>query len=81
MSENGPGQVSPRIAAAVRQYQEEEDISLARAAELAGVSSMRMRDILFEHGVKIRWGPATVEELQAEIATMRKWFREDSEQH
>ena len=78
MSEYGPGQVSTRITQAVRRYHE-EDISLARAAELAGVRSMRMRDILIDHGVKIRWGPATPEELQAEVATALRWLREDSE--
>ena len=80
MSEYGPNRVNAQIAQAVRRYQD-EDISLARAAELAGVSSMRMRDIMIDHGVKIRWGPATPEELQEEIDTVRRWFREDSEQH
>jgi predicted HTH domain antitoxin len=40
-----------RIQLAIHRYQEEE-LSLAKAAELAGVSWAQMRDILLEQGIE-----------------------------
>ncbi len=62
-----------RIRLAVYRYQNEE-ISLARAAELAGVSWDQMREILLEAGVQPRLGPETVEEAEAEAQALRDYF-------
>lgn len=62
-----------RIRLAVHRYQSEE-ISLARAAELAGVSWDQMREILLEEGIQPRLGPETVEEAEAETQTLRDYF-------
>jgi predicted HTH domain antitoxin len=42
------------------------EISLAKAAELAGVSWERMREILLSRGVQLRLGPETEEERTAD---------------
>jgi predicted HTH domain antitoxin len=60
-----------RIRLAVYRYQNDE-ISLARAAELAGVSWDQMREILLEAGVQPRLGPETVEEAEAQA--LRDYF-------
>jgi predicted HTH domain antitoxin len=62
-----------RIRLAVHRYQSEE-ISLARAAELAGVSWDQMREILLEAGIQPRLGPQTVEEAEAEAQALRDYF-------
>jgi len=45
-----------RVSLAVYRYQM-EDMSLAKAASLAGVSWAQMRDMLLERGVQPRLGP------------------------
>jgi predicted HTH domain antitoxin len=60
------GRPELRIEVAVHRYQN-EDISLAKAASLAGVSWAQMRDILLEKGVQPRLGCETVDEVQQEI--------------
>ena len=62
-----------RIRLAVHRY-ESEEISLARAAELAGVSWDQMREILLEAGIQPRLGPKTVEEAETEAQTLRDYF-------
>ncbi len=62
-----------RIKVAVHRYQT-EDISLGKAAELAGVSWEQMREILLEHGIQPRLGPDTIEEIEEEIQVLRKHF-------
>lgn len=49
-----------------------EDISLAQAAGLAGVSWSQMRDIMVERGLQPRLGPDTVDEAQAEVEALRR---------
>lgn len=63
-----------RIQLAVYRYQTEEDLSLAKAAELAGVSWAQMREILLEKGVSPRLGPETVEEAQREAEALREFL-------
>jgi predicted HTH domain antitoxin len=63
-----------RIALAVYQYQTDEQLSLARAAAIAGVSSERMKEILVARGVELRLGPATIEDAAMEVAQMGEWF-------
>ena len=62
-----------RIQLAVHRYQTEE-ISLARAASLAGVSWAQMKDILVERGIQPRLGPETMEEAEEEVRTLRDYF-------
>ncbi|MFV9505408.1 MAG: UPF0175 family protein [Oscillochloridaceae bacterium umkhey_bin13] len=59
-----------RIALAVYQYQH-DGISLARAAEIAGVSWPQMRDILHEQGIALALGPETLADAADEIAAIR----------
>jgi len=62
-----------RIQLAVYRYQTEE-ISLAKAADLAGVSWAQMREILVEKGVAPKLGPETVEEAKKEVAALRDFL-------
>lgn len=60
-----------KIRLAVHRYQQQE-ISLEKAANLAGVSWAQMKDILVEHGVPLRLGPETVSEAKEEIRALRE---------
>jgi len=62
-----------RIQLAAYRYQT-EGLSLAKAAELAGVSWAQMREILLEKGIAPRLGPETVEEAEEEARTLRDFF-------
>lgn len=62
-----------KIQLAVYRYQLEE-LSLARAASLAGVSWAQMREILVEKGIQPRLGPETVEEARNEVGTLEAFF-------
>jgi predicted HTH domain antitoxin len=55
---------------AVYRYQT-GDISLGKAANLAGVSFEQMREILLNRGITLHLGPATQEEANIELATLR----------
>jgi predicted HTH domain antitoxin len=59
-----------RAHVAVHRYQT-EGLSLAKAADLAGVSWAQMREILVEKGVLPRLGPETLEEAQQEVQVLR----------
>jgi predicted HTH domain antitoxin len=65
-----------RLELAVRRYEADEDLSLAKAASIAGVSFDQMKEILRERGVPLRLGPASVEEAQIEVAELKSWFDE-----
>ena len=65
-----------RLEVAIHRYRTEE-ISLAKAAALAGVSWERMREILLSRGVQPRLGPETEEEAREEIQAMERIVRED----
>ena len=65
-----------RIDFAVYCYQRDKDLSLAKAAALAGVSFEGMKDILGSRGISLRLGPETLEEAKAEIEAMEHWFNE-----
>ena len=62
-----------KIQLAVYRYQQ-ESLSLAKTAELAGVSWWQMRDILLEQGIDPALGPSTVEEAQAEVDQLRDYL-------
>lgn len=69
------GRPDLRIEVAVHRYQTEE-ISLAKAASLAGVSWAQMKDILLEKGVQPRLGVDTVEEAAQEVEALRAHFED-----
>lgn len=69
------GRPDLRVQLAVHRYQTEE-ISLAKAATLAGVSWAQMKDILLEQGIQPRLGPKTVEEAAREVQTLRNHFKD-----
>lgn len=62
-----------RIQLAVYRY-EAEDLSLAKAADLAGVSWAQMREILVEKGISPRLGPETVDEVEKEAGALRDFL-------
>lgn len=62
-----------RIQLAIYHY-EKEDISLAKAASLAGVSWAQMKDILLERGIQPRLGPDTLKEVEMEAQVLRDYF-------
>jgi predicted HTH domain antitoxin len=64
-----------RVEMAVHRY-ETEDISLARAAHLAGMSFDRMKALLVERGVQLRLGPADEREARQEIDDMGRIIAE-----
>lgn len=66
-----------RVRMAIHRYQT-EDISLAAAASIAGVSWDQMRDILTEQGIPARLGPATMDEARAEVAALREQLGSES---
>ena len=47
------------------------DVSLGKAAELAGVGYEKMKDILGERGIPIRRGPETVSEAEEEYRGLK----------
>jgi len=62
-----------RIQVAVHRYQS-EDLSLARAASIAGVSWAQMKEILLEKGIQPRLGPESLEEARGEVEVLRDFF-------
>lgn len=59
-----------RLAAAIHLYDREE-ISLGKAARLAGVSRFDMPEILREHDVEVKLGPEDMADAQQEIDVAR----------
>ena len=45
------------------------DLSLGKSAELMGVSSEEMKELLLRQGVKIHLGPETEDELKQELVS------------
>ena len=62
-----------RIQLAIHRYQDHE-LSLAKAASLAGVSWAQMKDILLERGIQPRLGPETAEDARQEVQALRENF-------
>lgn len=67
-----------RIALAVHRYQTDE-ISVAKAASLAGVSFDAMKEILISRGIQPRLGPATIEEAREEVEAIRRITGEEDD--
>jgi predicted HTH domain antitoxin len=59
-----------RLRLAIHRYRT-EDISLGKAATLAGLSWAQMKEVLVEHGVQPRLGPETLEDARAEADVLR----------
>lgn len=66
-----------RLEVAIHRYRT-EDLSLAKAAALAGVSWERMREILLSRGARLRLGPETEAEALEEIESMEQIVDQDS---
>jgi predicted HTH domain antitoxin len=60
-----------RIKLAIYRYKNDE-ISLARAAKIAGVSFESMKRILLKNGIEPKLGPESREEARQEHINMRK---------
>lgn len=60
-----------RVDWAVYQYQT-RDISLAKAAALAGVCFDRMKEVLVQRGIQPRLGPETVAEARRELQAVEQ---------
>ncbi len=66
-----------RIQLALHRY-ETEELSLAKAAALAGVSWAQMKEILVENDIQPRLGPETLAEAEAEVTVLRDYFAEQA---
>jgi predicted HTH domain antitoxin len=64
-----------RLDWAIHQYQT-QDISLAKAAAIAGVSFDRMKEILHRRGVQLRLGPETVGEACRELTVVAQTLKD-----
>lgn len=62
-----------RIQLAIHRYSQ-EDLSLARAASLAGVSWAQMKEIFLEKGIQPRLGPEDREAADVEVAVLREFI-------
>ena len=60
-----------RIEVAAYRYRN-EDISLSKAAALAGVSFDRMKRVLAGRGIPLRLGPETIDEALEEAEVLRR---------
>jgi predicted HTH domain antitoxin len=67
------GKPNLRIQMAIFRYQQEE-LSLAKAAEIAGVSWAQMRDILLEQGIDPALGPENLADAEAEVTALREYL-------
>jgi predicted HTH domain antitoxin len=62
-----------RFTIAIHRYRTDEELTLAQAAAIAGVSLERMKELLEQRGVPLRLGPASIQEARAELATLGEW--------
>lgn len=60
-----------RLDWAVYQYKT-QDISLAKAAAIAGVSFDQMKETVRQRGIPLRLGPETVEEARQELTVIEQ---------
>ncbi len=60
-----------RLEGAIHRYRTGE-VSLGKAAALAGIPWERMREILVQRGVQLHLGPESEEEVQEEIETLER---------
>ncbi|MBI3946025.1 MAG: UPF0175 family protein [Armatimonadetes bacterium] len=62
-----------RIEIAVARYRA-GDLSVARAAQLAGVSALQMMEILHTRGVVAEAGPADMADAREEVEALRSYL-------
>lgn len=62
---------------AIYRYQT-EDISIGKAAEIAGIYWEDMKNALIENGITPELGPETIEEARREILSARRMIGEDN---
>lgn len=60
-----------RVEAAIRRYLDEE-ITLGRAAELAGVTRWRFQELLAQRGIRVTMEARPVKELDEAVERIRK---------
>lgn len=65
-----------RLDWAIYQYQTQE-ISLAKAAAIAGVSFDQMKATLHQRGIQPRLGPETVDEARQELTVIEQTLTEN----
>ena len=63
-----------RIAAAVELYKEGE-VSLGKAAEIAGVTTIEFKDILADRGIRREVGSRSMEELEKGVERIKRLRR------
>ena len=68
-----------RLSVALHRYRTDEELSLAQAASIAGVSFERMKEILAQRQIPLRLGSASLEEAKTEVETLETWLRADSD--
>ncbi len=62
-----------RIRLAIHRYQTGR-VSLAKAAEIAGVCWAEMCEVLREEGIPLRLGPESIDEAQQELQTLTDYL-------
>jgi predicted HTH domain antitoxin len=65
-----------RWSLVVQAYQEQR-INLGKAAELLDMPEVDLRQRFTELGIPLRLGPADLEEAQAEVKSVRAWYRRE----
>ena len=60
-----------KLAAAIEMYKKEE-VTLGRAAEIAGMGIIEFKDVLRDRGIKIIVPKASIDELDKQVARIRK---------
>ena len=60
-----------KIQLAIYQFRE-QNVSLEKAANLAGISWAQMKDILMEQGVPLRLGSETIQDAKEDIRYLRE---------
>jgi predicted HTH domain antitoxin len=68
-----------RLQVALYRYRTDEELTLARAAAIAGVSLERMKELLDRHGITPRLGPQTIQEAREEWKTLESWMDADTD--
>jgi predicted HTH domain antitoxin len=64
-----------KVRLAVHRY-ETENLSVAKAASLAGVSWAQMKEILIEYHVPLRLGADSIEAAEQEAQALRTYFQD-----
>jgi len=64
-----------RVELAVHRFQN-DGLSLAKAASVAGISWAQMKDLLVNRGIDPRLGSETVQETEQEAQSLRDYFKE-----